>query len=103
MTLKEQIAADRDTVFFNLDDFAEEHKVDGKVIKIILDTDSESAKAQAVGVDGQLIKIFAKTEELPKRRSPGQTLNLDGKELVIIDWAENLGVSEITLDHTITM
>lgn len=103
MTLKEMIEKDRDGVFFNCDDFAEEHKVDGKIIKISLDSDTTSAKAQAVGVDGSLIKIFAKSEDLPEPRAPGQSLNVDGREYIIIDWTENFGVSEITLDQTVTM
>lgn len=103
MTLKEMIERDRDEVFLNPDDFAEEHLVDGKKIKISLDSDTTSAKAQAVGVDAAIIKVFAKAEDLPKQRAPGQSLNLDGKEYIIFDWTLNFGIVEITLGQTITM
>lgn len=103
MNLKGIIERDRDDVFLKLEDFAEEHVVDGKKITISIDSDTTSAKAQAVGVDAAIIKIFAKSEDLPEQRSPGQTLNLDGKEYVIFDWTLNYGITEITLGQTITM
>ena len=37
MTFRDQIAADTDTAFFNMDEFAETKQVDGKLMRIMID------------------------------------------------------------------
>ena len=39
MTFKEQIQQDLDTVFLNLDEFAELRRVEGKQIPVVVDND----------------------------------------------------------------
>ena len=39
MTLKEQMARDLESVFFNLDKFGSEHEIDGRTVTVIVDED----------------------------------------------------------------
>ena len=43
MTFKERILADLDTVFLNLDEFAEEHRIEGKTIPCVMNNDEMNA------------------------------------------------------------
>ena len=38
-SFKEQLEKDMDTIFFNLNEFAENHMIDGKEIPVVVDND----------------------------------------------------------------
>lgn len=100
MTLKEQIAGDVQELFFMLEDFGETHKVEGKSIDVVIDNDALTKLKTESGylADANLL-LYARSEDLPKRRAPGNPLNLDGKECIIEDWTENKGVSAVALQQ----
>ena len=102
MTLKELIASDVDGVFFSLDEFAEPHVIEGKEVDVVVDVDRFALfeeRGTLQGIGPQDFVIFARTEDLTHipRRVEGALLNVDGKDLVIEKWVENMGVSEIQL------
>lgn len=103
MTFKEMIERDRREVFLNLDEFAETHSVDGKNISVSIDADALTAKQQALGVDSASLVLFAASEDLPKRKPPGAAINVDGRDYIVVDWADNKGVTQITLLQTVGM
>lgn len=99
MSFKDEIAADLDGVFLQLDEFAAEHKVEGKVITCIVDTDSGTLNGDGAQFDLSQADfvLIAKTIDLPSRKAAGSLLNLDGKELSVGKWDEQDGMSIVEL------
>jgi len=104
-SLKDLIASDVDLVFFQLDDFAETHRVEGKAISIVIDNDQlvKMKQGQVLGVAESDLLIFARVADLPKRKAPGSLLNVDGREYLVDDWSENKGVAQISLRQNRTV
>ena len=102
MTLKDEIANDINFVFMALDDFAEEHLVDGKTIKCVIDNDSLKTRqgTAEIGIDESSLLLFAKVEDLPKKKKGG-LLNVDHKQYKIDDWKVNFGMVEIALSQNV--
>lgn len=98
-TLRDLIAADIDLVFFQLDDFAETHRIEGKEIDIVIDNDmlTKMKQGQILGVAESDMLIFARAKDMPKRKAPGSLLNVDGREYIVDDWTENKGVAQVAL------
>ena len=47
--------------------------------------------------------IFGRTAELPKKKTPGSLINIDGREYIVDYWSDNKGVSQITLRQNRTV
>lgn len=104
MGFKDMVAADRSAVFLDLDFFGEEYRIEGKNITIVVDTDElkerQGSQDLAVAESGTL--FYARAEDLPPRRSPGQNLNVNGRECIIDDWKVDMGMATIVLRENIT-
>ncbi len=100
MTLAETIQADNESVFLELDDFAETHKIDGVEVNISVDSDrlDELKKNGNVAVDGADLLFFARSREVT-RRTPGSFLTYDGKECKVVYWTENKGISTVAIQQ----
>lgn len=103
MGFKDMVAADRSAVFLDLDFFGEECRIEGKVIPIMLDDDTlrerQGSQDLAVAESGTL--FYARVEDLPSGRSPGQSLNVNGRECLIDDWKVDMGMATIVLRENI--
>lgn len=98
MSLKDQIAADIDNIFFNADEFAEVHEVEYKKITCILDSDDNKIGGGAgFGTYEPTCRLFAKVEDLPRQRAAGNILNVDNTDYIIENWAVDLNMAVITL------
>ena len=104
-SLRELIALDNQNVFFELEDFAEVHRVEGREISIVIDNDHlEKLQAgQNLGIAESDMLIFARSEDLPPRRAPGSLINIDGREYLVDNWSDNKGVSQLTLRQNRTV
>ena len=104
MGFKAMVDRDRMGVFLDLDIFGERLRVEGKEIPVVLDTDKlkEKQGGQDFAVAESSTLFFARVEDLPKRRSPGNCLNVNGRECVIDEWTENMGIATVVLRETIT-
>lgn len=104
-SLRETIALDVENVFFELEDFAELHVVEGREISIVIDNDHlEKLQAgQNLGIAESDLLIFGRTAELPRKKAPGSMINIDGREYIVDNWADNKGVSQITLRQNRTV
>ena len=102
---KAMAAADLRHTFLNLGEFGEEHKVAGRTITAVLDADTltERKGGQEFGVAESSLLLYAAVEDLPARRPAGEGLNVDGREYIINDWTEDMGLATIVLGQTITM
>ena len=98
------VAADRTNVFLDLEYFGETFRIEGKSIPIVLDNDQlkhrQGSQDLAVAESGTL--FYARTEDLPKRKAPGNSMNINGRECIIDDWQEDMGIATIVLRETIT-
>lgn len=102
MTLKDEITNDINFVFLALDDFAEEHLVEGKTIKCVIDNDSLKTRqgTAEIGIDECTLLLFAKVDDLPEKKKGG-VLNVDHKIYKIEDWKVNFGMAEIALSQNV--
>lgn len=97
-TLKDVINSDLD-LFLNTDDFAEEHKIDGVLIKVVIDAEglAENQKGTRMAISESTLKFFAKTSDLGKVRNPGQKISFDNKLYIVDAWDENMGMTSVFL------
>lgn len=99
-TFKKMMAADRG-VFLNLDEFGDEHVIEGHTITAMLDEETydESKKGEDIGLASFDLVLFARVEDLPEKRPSGESLNVDGKECTIVSWRTDAGMASIYLSH----
>ena len=100
---KEMMAADRG-IFLNLDEFGEEHDVEGKTITAVINDETlgESKKGEDIGLAAFDFVLFAREEDLPEQRASGESLNVNGKECTIVSWKTDIGITSIYLSHQMT-
>lgn len=104
MSLKDIMADDINNVFLDLDDFGEEHTIEGKKIVCIVDDDTLKLRqgTNDLSVTESTLLLFAKTDDLPKRKVSGETLNIDGKLYIVDDWKVNFSMAEISLHQNVS-
>ena len=104
MGFKEMVAQDRQRVFINPDEFGDKLRVEGKEILVMLDNDQLKSKqgGQDLAVAESATLFYALSEDLPKRRIPGSTLNVNGRVCTIDDWTEDMGIATVVLRETIS-
>lgn len=99
--LKEQISADIDNVFFNPDDFGEEHQIGFSSLLVVVDDDllaeRQASEGQGLSADEKL--FFVKESgfrcEYPTAAS-GSPIIFDGRQYTVITiHGEGTGVLEI--------
>lgn len=97
---KDQIALDR-AIFFNTDEFAEPHIVDGRTINIVIDNDQlrERSKKEYDGITVGEILYFVKAEYFGERPEQGTPQVFDGRQMFVFDCREDNGVYEIILQQ----
>jgi len=100
---QDMAADDIMAVFLNLDDFGEKYRVDGRDIVIVVDNDElkERQGGQDLAVAESATLFYARTADLPPRRAAGENLNVNGRECVIDDWQEDVGMSTVVLRENI--
>lgn len=93
--------ADLDAVFLNLDEFAELHRVEGKEIAVVMDNDqmNKLKKGQILGLIEADILLMGKEADFPAELEPGRMLNLDGREMLIVNSGRDLGLVEVALSQ----
>lgn len=93
--------ADLDAVFLNLDEFAELHRVEGKEIAVVMDNDqmNKLKKGQILGLIEADILLMGKEADFPAELEPGRMVNLDGREMLIVNSGRDLGLVEVALSQ----
>ena len=71
MSFKDQIKQDLSDIFLNLDEFADLHRIEGKVVPVVIDSD--------INLD------------------PGRLLNLDGREVIVVTTTSEMGLVQIAV------
>ena len=103
MGFKEMVAADRLSVFLNDKEFAVEATVEGKRITIV--TDDERLKnrqgGQELAIADSTTLFSARVEDLPPHLAPGASLNINGRERIVDDYSEDMGMATVVLQETV--
>ena len=99
MSFKEQIQKDLDNVFFNLDEFGELHRIEGVEIAVVIDSDqlNKRKKGQILGLIEADMLIMGRAVDFPDYLEPGRLLNVDGRELIVANSGEDMGLVEVAL------
>ena len=103
MGFKDMVAADIVATFLNDQLFAECYRVEGKLINIVIDNDElkERQGGQDLAVAESATLFHAAVADLPPRKAPGSSLNINGRECIIDDWKEDMGMATIALRENI--
>ena len=104
MSFKEQIQKDLDNVFFNLDEFGELHRIEGVEIAVVIDSDqlNKLKKCQILGLIEADMLIMGRAVDFPDYLEPGRLLNVDGRELIVANSGEDMGLVEVALSQNRT-
>jgi len=102
---KDMVAADRDSVFLNMEEFAEEHDLNGKKCNCILQDESVVEEVLTAdrfsqtygGLYGSRVLVNVKTEDLPEIPVEGQTFYVDKKLYMVESSANDMGMLTIQL------
>lgn len=100
---KAMVSADILGTFLDVDTFGEIYRVEGKEIPIVVDNDElkERQGGQDLAVAESATLFYARTADLPARRPAGENLNVNGRECIIDDWQEDMGMSTVVLRQNI--
>ena len=103
MSFKDDILNDINNVFLNLEDFGEEHIIDGNPVICMFDDDALKVRSGSneLSVSESTLLLFAKVSDLP-RKVAGDDLLIDGRIYVVDDWKVNLGVAEVALHQNVS-
>ena len=99
MSFREQMKTDLEQVFLNCEEFAEPHRIEGKIVHVVIDSNVLKEKNQAMGLVGADMLIMGKKADFPENLSPGRLLNVDGREMLIADSKEDMGLVEVALNQ----
>lgn len=95
---------DISNVFFNFEEFAEEHEVNGKKMMIIVDsmeaerrTRKQFEKLRIDGISVNVILIYVARKDFGQAPAQGRRLMLDGRPYVVEDVIDEGGVLSIEL------
>lgn len=102
MSFKDQIKQDLSDVFLNLDEFADLHRIEGKEVPVVIDSDmleklSKIGDNRIHGMDEAGMVIMGKASDLPENLDPGRLLNLDGREVIVVTTTSEMGLVQIAV------
>ena len=102
MSFKDQIKQDLSDIFLNLDEFADLHRIEGKEVPVVIDSDimaklSKIGDNRSHGMDEADMIIMGKASDLPENLDPGRLLNLDGREVIVVTTTSEMGLVQIAV------
>lgn len=102
MNFKDQIKQDLSDIFLNLDEFADLHRIEGKEVPVVIDSDimaklSKIGGNRIHGMDEADMVIMGKASDLPENLDPGRLLNLDGREVIVVTTTSEMGLVQIAV------
>lgn len=106
-TFREQLEDDLN-VFFNAEEFAEEHELNGTMCSCIVQ--SPTARETFLqgmnyekyeGISGRQVVVHVKKTELPEIPSEGMAFTLDGDVMLVSACVEDMGSVSITLNQNL--
>lgn len=101
MTFKEQLNQDLEQVFFNSDEFAELHIINGHKIEVIVDNDrlKEKSKKEYDGLYIGELLIMVPVNRIPFSIQQDMPIIFDGRQMYVFDVKVDMGMYEIVLNQ----
>lgn len=101
-SFKEQLEKDFDSTFFNTNEFAEMHSINGKMIPVVVDNEkiielSLGKLADTDGIFANAIMFFVQKKDLDSEPVAGQHMQFDGEYYPVSDVLEDSGGYTIVL------
>ena len=99
MAFKDFLQQDIDNVFFNTEEFAEPHMINGRSVNVVIDTDKAEklASSGALGINVRVIVYYAKTGEFSRKPKIEDVQDFDDGYYQVADVQEENGAYVITL------
>ena len=106
-TFREQLETHLD-VFFDAEEFAEQHELNGIMCSCIVQSPTARETFQQgmdyeryEGISGRQVVVHVKKTELPEIPSEGMTITLDGAVMLVAACVEDMGSVSITLNQNL--
>lgn len=104
MSFKDQLKKDVDTVFFNDEEFSDQHVINGKAMTAMVDDNQlfaspSSGNPQILGVFGGQTTLYVKADQygsVPKR---GALITIDGQRFTVSGVTVEMGVYQIMVER----
>lgn len=102
---KDQVEADIHDVFLDLDFFGETWQIEGKPVAVVVDSDELKARqgGQDFAVAESATLFYARSADLPRRRAAGESININGRECLIDDWQDDMGLATLVLRENVVV
>lgn len=98
---KDMVLNDRNIVL-NPDELGEPHDIDGKEVVCVIDGVELNQGGIGFMIAAQSQRtIFAKCEDLPRRKGYGAELMVDGVPFIVQSWNESMGMATIALSISV--
>jgi hypothetical protein len=103
MAFRDCVQNDIHKVFLDLEFFGERYRIEGREICIVVDNDKlkEKQGGQDLAVAESATLFYARSVDLPTRRPAGEVLNVNGRECIVDDWQEDMGMATVVLRQNI--
>lgn len=87
------------SAFFNADEFADTHNIDGRDLVVVVDNDrlKERSKKEYDGISVGEILYFVKAADFGERPEEGTPQIFGGRQMYVFDAREDMGMYEIIL------
>lgn len=100
---KDMVKEDISSVFLNDLEFADEHVVNGKTMRLIVDNNEQIEREKRLNehMDGIYTKqmlVFLSAADFGKLPKHGTLFTIDGKDYKVTDAIDEMGVYSITLE-----
>ncbi|MCM1388081.1 MAG: hypothetical protein NC231_12195 [Bacillus sp. (in: Bacteria)] len=94
---KDMVMRDRD-ILLNPDELGEQHDIDGtEIVCVIDDMGLNQGEIDFSPLSKSQRTIFAKCEDLPRKRGYGTELMVDGVPYIVQSWDEDMGMATVVL------
>jgi hypothetical protein len=99
--LKDYVSRDIGNVFFNTEEFAEIVTIDGVPQTVVIDEDRlrQRAAEEYQGISTGMVLYYIPVSAFPKKPSIGSVQIFNGRQMMVEDVKEHLGVYEILLNQ----
>ena len=100
---KDMVANDRSTVFLDTETFGQLVNVEGRSISIVIDNAQLKQRqgGDELAIVDSATLFYARVEDLPPAKAPGESLNINGRECIVDDWKDDMGMSTVVLRENI--
>lgn len=98
------IKQDIDNIFFNPEEFGTSHKINGRILTVVIDEDrlTERIKKEFVGISIGELLYFVKAVDYGTKPTIGEAQKFGKRQMYVADVKESHGIYEIVLSQNMT-